>query len=150
VNAHLGRSLAFGVLAVLIGPASTFRASAVFLEGTTDPAGDAALIAAFSSAWFGSATPPDGVLIGAYGGSGLGMGGSGDAVNLFDSTDTRVTGVRFDAVPAGTPVATFDNSARLGSATLPLPVIAAVSAAGFNGELDRGNIQSMRLRHAPR
>jgi hypothetical protein len=43
--------------------------SVVFFEGTATGTTDAGIIAAFSMAWFGSATPPDGFLIGAYGGS---------------------------------------------------------------------------------
>ena len=43
--------------------------SAVFLEGVADGSTDAALVANFSMAWFGSAIPPAGFLIGFYGGS---------------------------------------------------------------------------------
>jgi uncharacterized protein YjiK len=104
--------------------------SAVFFEGTATGTTDAAILAAFSTAWFGSAAPPPGVLIGAYGGTGVGMGAGGDAVNLFDAAGNRVTGVSFGAA---TPAATFDNAAGLGSATLPLPAVATLSVAGVNG-----------------
>ena len=107
--------------------------SAVFLEGRPDATTDATIIANFSTAWFGSATPPAGVLIGTYGGSGVGMSGSGDAVNLFNAAGARVTGVSFGAAATGAPLATFDNSAGLGGATLPLPVVTTISADKVNG-----------------
>jgi uncharacterized protein YjiK len=108
-------------------------ASAIFLEGRPDATTDATIIANFSTAWFGSATPPAGTLIGTYGGSGVGMSGSGDAVNLFNAAGIRVTGVSFGAAAAGTPLATFDNSAGLTGATLPLPVVTTVSTDKVNG-----------------
>ncbi len=72
-------------------------------------------------------------LIGTYGGSGVGLSGSGDAVNLFDAAGARVTGVSFGAAATGTPLATFDNSAGLGGATLPLPAVTTLSADKVNG-----------------
>jgi uncharacterized protein YjiK len=104
--------------------------SVVFLEG--DPSGvtDAAIVAAFSMAWFGSATPPSGFLVGAYGGSGVGLSTAGDAVNLFDAAGNRLTGIGFGASTTGV---TFDNSAGLGSTTLPLPIVSASSIAGIHG-----------------
>jgi len=107
--------------------------SAIFLEGRPDATTDATIIANFSTAWFGSATPPAGTLIGTYGGSGVGMSGSGDAVNLFSPAGVRVTGVAFGAAATGSPAATFDNSAGLGAATLPLPIVTTVSADKVNG-----------------
>ncbi len=104
--------------------------SAVFFEGNAAGTTDAAIIAAFSSAWFGSPTPPSGILIGAYGGSGVGLSSSGDAVNLFDAGGTRITGVGFGAAAA---TATFENTAGLGSATLPLPTVSSLSVAGAKG-----------------
>jgi hypothetical protein len=94
--------------------------SAVFIEGLAGGSTDAALMAAFSMAWFGSAIPPPGFLIGAYGGSGVGLSTGGDAVNLFDASGHRVTGVVFGSSTTGF---TFDNAAGLGSRTLPLPAI---------------------------
>lgn len=108
-------------------------ASAIFLEGRPDATTDATIIANFSTAWFGSATPPAGMLIGTYGGSGVGMSGSGDAVNLFDAAGVRVTGVSFGAAATGSPLATFDNSAGLGAAVLPLPPVTTLSADKVNG-----------------
>jgi uncharacterized protein YjiK len=108
-------------------------ASAIFLETRADATTDATIIANFSTAWFGSATPPVGTLIGTYGGSGVGMSGSGDAVNLFNAAGIRVTGVSFGAAATGTPLATFDNSAALTGATLPLPIVTTTSADKVNG-----------------
>jgi hypothetical protein len=103
--------------------------SAVFFEGAANGSTDAAILASFSMAWFGSATPPPGVLIGAYGGSGVGLGNGGDAVNLFDAGGSRATGIAFGATTAGF---TFDNAAGLGSTTLPLPVVSTASVVGVN------------------
>jgi uncharacterized protein YjiK len=104
--------------------------SAVFFEGLADGSTDAAITASFSTAWFGTPAPPPGVLIGAYGGSGIGLGSGGDAVNLFDASGARVTGVGFGAATATN---TFDNAAGIGGNTIPLPIITTLSAAGVNG-----------------
>ncbi|MES1164477.1 MAG: lamin tail domain-containing protein, partial [Verrucomicrobiota bacterium] len=102
-------SNAFGSSVALRGVATIPAGrSAVFFEGNATGSTDAAILAAFSTAWFGSATPPAGVLIGAYGGSGVGLSNDGDAVNLFDASGNRVTGVSFGASTAGR---TFDNTA---------------------------------------
>lgn len=97
--------------------------SAVFFEGDATGTTDATITANFSTAWFGSSTLPNGFLIGAYGGSGIGLSGSGDAVNLFDASGTAITGVTFGAATVGK---TFDNTAQ-GSA------VATLSSAGTNG-----------------
>ena len=104
--------------------------SAIFLEGTATGTTDATIIANFSMAWFGSPTLPSNVLIGIYGGSGVGLSTAGDAVNLFDATGDRVAGVSFG--PSTTGI-TFDNTAGLNSTTLPLPVISTLSVVGVNG-----------------
>lgn len=103
--------------------------SAVFFEGTAAGTTDAAITAAFSTAWFGTATPPAGVLIGAYGGSGIGLSTTGDAVNLFDANGNPVTGVTFGNATAN---ATFDNTARLATVT-------TLSSAGVNGAFVASN-----------
>ncbi len=95
--------------------------SAVFIEGNA--------AAAFKTAWFGAAVPA-GFAIGSYSGSGVGLSTDGDAVNVFDAAGNRITGVGFGA---STTYFTFDNAARLGSATLPLPVVSTLSVAGRNG-----------------
>ncbi|WP_461782851.1 SdiA-regulated domain-containing protein [Prosthecobacter sp.] len=105
--------------------------SAVFFEGLANGSTDATLLANFCTAWFGSSTPPSGVLIGAYGGTGVGMSGTADALNIFDAAGNRITGVAFGAATVGT---TFDNkTAALGSSTLPLPIISTLSVIGTNG-----------------
>ncbi len=104
------------------------RQSVVFIEGNASTA------SAFTSAWFGTAVPA-GFAIGSYSGSGVGLSTGGDAVNLFDAQGNRVTGVSF-----GTTVTnfTFDNAARLGSETLPLPLLTTISVAGRNGAFVAG------------
>ncbi|MFT3746469.1 MAG: lamin tail domain-containing protein [Pyrinomonadaceae bacterium] len=97
--------------------------SAVFFEGAATNVNDATITAAFSTAWFGSATPPAGFLIGAYGGTGVGLGTGGDTVNLYDAAGTLITSVTFGTAAAN---ATFDNTSRLGTVT-------ALSVAGTNG-----------------
>jgi uncharacterized protein YjiK len=105
--------------------------SAVFFEDTSGD--DATIEAAFAQAWFGSATLPAGFPIGHYGGSGVGLSTSGDAVNVFDAAADRVTGVSFGASPSAAPFPTFDNTAGAGATTLPLPTISTLSAVGVNG-----------------
>lgn len=109
-------------------------ASAVALNGVTTIApgqsailieGDATKIAAFVNTWFGG-TLPTGIPIGTYSGSGVGLSGSGDAVNLFDASGAQVTSVTFGASPTASPFATFDNAA--GNAN-----VSTLSAVGVNG-----------------
>ncbi len=97
--------------------------SVVFMETTTPGAG------AFATAWVGS-NVPSGFVVGMYGGSGIGLGNGGDAVNLFDAGRNRVAGSSFGTATA---TATFDNTTGAGSTTLPLPAVSAVSVAGVNG-----------------
>ncbi|WP_053227713.1 SdiA-regulated domain-containing protein [Solirubrobacter soli] len=72
--------------------------SVIFLEG------DAAKVAAFKAFW----SPPAGVQVGTYSGSGIGLSTDGDAVNLFNAAGVRVTGVTFGAA---TTFVTFDTNA---------------------------------------
>jgi uncharacterized protein YjiK len=95
--------------------------SAVFFEDTG--AVNATIEAAFSQAWFGTSTLPTGFLIGHYGGSGVGLSSSGDAVNLFDASGTHITGVTFGAASS---TATFDNTS--GGAS-----VSTLSQAGLHG-----------------
>lgn len=97
--------------------------SAVFLENGTNAASDAALNSTFKSAWFG-ANAPAGLIIGNYGGTGVGLSTSGDAVNIYDASGALITGVTFGASTTGF---TFDNKAGL---TGP---ISALSAVNLNG-----------------
>ncbi|WP_051472191.1 SdiA-regulated domain-containing protein [Patulibacter minatonensis] len=97
--------------------------SAIFLEG------DATKVAAFKSAWFGSSVPA-GFQIGFYSGGGVGLSTTADAVNLFNGSGDRVTGVAFGA---STDKVSFDNAEGRGSFTLPLPVISTLSVVGQRG-----------------
>ena len=76
----------------------------------------------FVNYWFNGIAPA-GVTFGFYGGSGIGLGSGGDAVNLFDSSGTPKVSVSF---ATGTAGFTFDNTAGLAT-------VATLSAAGFNG-----------------
>ncbi|XVJ57885.1 MAG: lamin tail domain-containing protein [Tepidisphaera sp.] len=96
--------------------------SVIFIETRADGSTDAAVINAFKSAWFGLSVPST-LVVGTYGGSGIGLGSGGDAVNLFSGAGVRVTGVTFGAATAGV---TFDNRAGLATVT-------QLSAAGVNG-----------------
>jgi uncharacterized protein YjiK len=106
--------------------------SAVFFEDTGG-LDDATVEASFAQAWFGTSTLPTGFLIGHYGGSGVGLSTGGDAVNLFAAAGNRVTGIAFGASPSAAPFASFDNTAGLGSAAVPLPTVSTLSAVGANG-----------------
>jgi hypothetical protein len=96
---------------------------AVFMESDAVGADDAATGAAFTAAWFGSYVPA-GFTLGFYGGSGIGLSSSGDAVNIFDSTGTLMAGVTFGAATTGI---SFDNAAGLSGA------ISQLSVVGING-----------------
>ena len=97
--------------------------SVIFLEG------GATEVTKFLAAWFGG-TLPSGVQVGTYSGSGVGLSATTDAVNLFDASGNRVTGISFGSANSTT---TFDNSAGAGSTTLPLPTVATLSMVGVNG-----------------
>jgi uncharacterized protein YjiK len=97
--------------------------SAIFLEG------DATKDAAFLTSWFGSDVPA-GFAAGYYGGAGVGLSTDGDEVNIYDGVGGLVTGVAFGGSSSGR---TFDNSAGLGSTTLPRPIITQLSTAGIDG-----------------
>ena len=98
--------------------------SVIFIEGTANGSTDAALQAAFKSAWWGSSVP-NGLVFGGYGGSQVGLSGTADAVNIFDSSGTLIANVSFGAATASK---TFDNTAGLNNAT-----ISTLSSAGVNG-----------------
>ncbi len=110
--------------------------SVIFIE--TSGANNATIIANFKTAWFG-ASPPATLQVGTYTGAGVGLSTTTDAVNLFDSTGNRVTGVSFGAVPAGSPIPTFDNTLGLGSSTLPLPTLTVSSVSGVDGAAASAN-----------
>ncbi len=97
-------------------------ASILLIESNTSGTNDATVTTAFKSAW-GLST--DSVVL-AYGGSGVGLGSTGDSVNVYDSAGTLQANVSFGAAP--TNGATFDNTAEANNAT-----ISTASAVGTNG-----------------
>lgn len=101
--------------------------SVIFIEAAPDEF--AAKKAAFLSTWFGT-TPPDDLQIGSYSGSGVGLSGGGDAVNLYNGAGVLQATLAFGASPAGPSLATFDNAA--GATGAPTP-ISELSAPGTNG-----------------
>ncbi|MEO7977126.1 SdiA-regulated domain-containing protein [Flavobacterium sp.] len=99
--------------------------SVIFIE-TNDLAGKTT---AFLNNWFG-ANPPAGLKIGNYTGSGIGLSGSGDQVNLYNGvSSTPVASVLFGVSSTGT-FKTFDNTDGLITITTP---VTQLSAAGTNG-----------------
>lgn len=99
--------------------------TAIFIEGLADGSTDTALRAAFTTAWFG-ANAPAGLLLGNYGGPGLGLDPISDAVNLF-SGSTRRANLFFNDAVAGR---TFDNAALLDG---NLTALTTLSTIGVNG-----------------
>ena len=97
--------------------------SVVFLEGNTSGSTDGTINANFISAWFGGSTPV-GFTVANYGGSGVGLSATTDAVNIYNSTGVLQAGVTFGASTVGF---TFDNTAGLSGS------LSQLSAAGVNG-----------------
>lgn len=102
--------------------------SVIFIEG------DSAKADAFKSAWFGSSVPA-GFEIGTYSGSGIGFGGGGDQVNVFNADGDRVTGISFGSSTTGI---SFDNAEGLGAFNPPMPSVTTLSSAGTNGAFVAG------------
>jgi len=96
---------------------------AVFMESDAAGAGDATNGMVFTAAWFGGSAPA-GFTLGFYGGSGIGLSSSGDAVNIYDGGGSIVAGVTFGT---GTLGVSFDNAAGLSGA------ISQLSVAGVSG-----------------
>ena len=101
--------------------------SVVFIEDTS-ASSDTTLAGNFERTWFGSNVPAS-FTIGFYGGSGVGLGSSGDAVNIFNASGTAIAGVVFGASTNGV---TFDNAAGLNSTTDSV-TISQKSVVGVNG-----------------
>ncbi len=99
--------------------------SAIFLESNASGSNDASINAAFIQAWFGTSAPA-GLLVGNYGGSGVGLSQSADAFNIFNASGTLITRVDFGA--SSTEGFTFDNAAGLNNTT-----ISTLSAVGVHG-----------------
>ncbi|HTN93869.1 MAG TPA: lamin tail domain-containing protein [Gallionella sp.] len=100
--------------------------SVVFIEGGSTSANDATLDASFISTWFGG-NAPAGFTIGNYGGSGVGLSTSTDAVNIFDASGVLQASVSFAASDSVSPYQTFDNAAGLTG------TISQLSVVGVNG-----------------
>jgi Lamin Tail Domain len=98
--------------------------SVIYMEVTAGS--EASVTASFRTAWFG-ATPPAGLKIGTYTGTGLGLSTGGDAVNIFDAAGNLITAVTFGANPTSAPYASFDNAAGVSGS------ISALSVVGTNG-----------------
>jgi hypothetical protein len=110
--------------------------SVVFIEGNSTGTTDATIDANFKTAWFGSNIPA-GLTIGNYGGSGVGLSQTSDAVNIFDASGALVTRVDFNASTLGN---TFDNAAGLRSTVgSPSTAISQLSANGVNGAFVSSN-----------
>lgn len=98
--------------------------SIIFLEGTATGTTDATINSAFQTAWFGT-NAPQGLTFANYGGSGVGLSTTADAVNIFNSSGTLITRVDFGVSTTGK---TFDNAAGLNNVT-----ISQASTIGING-----------------
>jgi len=97
--------------------------SVVFIEGNTSGSTDASIDSTFATNWFG-VFQPSGLVIGNYGGAGVGLSQTTDAVNIFDGSGNVQAYVSFGASLLG---ATFDNTAGVNG------TIATFSSAGVNG-----------------
>jgi hypothetical protein len=97
--------------------------SVVFVEGTP------ATTNSFKAFWFG-ATPPSGLQVGFYSGSGVSFGSGGDGAVIFNNSNVEIFKVTFGAATAGK---TFDNS--IGSPGL----ISSISSVGVNGAFQSAN-----------
>ena len=115
--------------AVALSGITTIKAgeSVIFIETSS-----AATVAAFKSDWFGS-NPPANLQIGTYSGSGVGLGTSGDAVNLYSATGVLKASVAFGASSASSPYKTFDNAVALNGATAGAVTISTLSEDGTKG-----------------
>jgi uncharacterized protein YjiK len=101
--------------------------SVIFVEGTATTATN------FKSNWFG-ASPPAGLQVGSYTGSGIGLSTSGDAVNLFTAAGVLHSGVTFGAADAASPWQTFDNTRAQYNTAISL-----LSVVGVNGAFTAAN-----------
>jgi hypothetical protein len=102
---------------------------AVFLEGNTTGTTDTTIDTNFRTAW--GANLPSNLTLGFYGGSGVGLSGGGDGVNIFDSGGTLMASVNFGSSTLGQ---TFDNAAGLNNATLT-----QISTVGVDGAFTSAN-----------
>lgn len=100
--------------------------SVVFIESNASGSNDAGVNAAFAAAWF-SGNLPSGLVLGNYGGSGVGLSTDGDGVNIFDGAGALQASISFGSSPRAAPFASFDNAAGASGG------ISQLSAVGVNG-----------------
>jgi hypothetical protein len=113
-------SAAFASAVTLTGITSIAAGESVIFLETSDDAD----LQAFRTAWFGT-TSPNGLQLGKYSGSGIGLSTSSDSVVIYNASGTQIARVNFGTAPSG---ATFDNSAGLNGVT-----ISQASTVGVNG-----------------
>jgi Ca2+-binding RTX toxin-like protein len=127
----------FAAAVVLSGITTIHAGETVIFIETSDLASSAA---AFLQLWFGN-DAPEGLQIGSYSGSGVGLSTSGDQVNLYDASSQLRASVTFGASDSTAPLSTFDNAAGLNTATLTV-----LSSVGTDGGIiaarDSGEIGS--------
>jgi len=109
--------------------------SVVFIETNTADSNFGTLSESFRAAWFG-ANVPSGFTIGSYGGSGIGLSSTADAVNIYDGAGLLKSNVSFGAA---TTAVTFDNAAGL---TGPLTQLSALGGNGAFTSFTGGEIGS--------
>ncbi len=90
--------------------------------------GGASKVSVFETAWFGA--PIEGLKVGTYHGSGVGLSSSGDQVNVFEADGTKVTGVEFGSATGGV---SFDNSHGTPAGGNVDTLLTTKSVAGTNG-----------------
>lgn len=109
--------------------------SVIFLETSTPTT----TVQAFIDTWFGG-TAPAGLQIGTYSGSGVGLGGSGDAVNLYDGGGTLQATVSFGA--SGATLATFENATALNDTALTVRSSVALESPAYAAPGDTNQLGS--------
>lgn len=101
--------------------------SVIFMETATL----AAKTTTFINTWF-DGNAPSGLQFGSYTGSGVSLGTSGDAVNLYNTLGVRKAQVTFGTADSVSPFQTFDNTALVDGIT---PALSVLSAVGTNGAI---------------
>ena len=126
-------SNSFSLAVPITGPGSIAAGQSIVFVEDTSATSDTALNAAFETAWFGNSTTkvPAGFTIGNYGGSGVGLSSTSDAVNIFNASGVLQAGVTFGA---STSNVTFDNSvAKITNTGTTDGLISTLSVSGHNG-----------------
>jgi len=116
--------------------------SVIFIEGDASGTTDAALAAAFRTAWFGGS--PTGLVIGGYGGAGVSLDSFSDGVAIYNPARPTpaipLTTVFFGTATIGR---TFDNAAGVNSYVDPFEGISLLSTVGVNGAFLSANGQEV-------